>query len=102
MSLSGTFFGSNLKTAVHSWNFLGPAVHFKIGVGRLSSSGVLSAFCKTLVGNSIIISVKGYGDIIEDKNTFWKSIEISASVFPLVSGTALAMKTKPVVQNTLF
>ena len=77
-------------------------MHFKIGVGRLSSSGVLSAFCKTLVGNSIIISVKGYGDIIEDKNTFWKSIEISASVFPLVSGTALAMKTKPVVQNTLF
>ena len=35
------------------------------------------------------------------KNTFWNSIEISASVFPLVSGTALAMNMKPVVEREI-
>ena len=40
-------------------------------------------------------------DFDRREKTFWKSIEISASVFPLVSGTALAMKIKPAAQNKI-
>ena len=82
---------------------LGAGGDFKIGVGGFSfSSLLLSAFWKS-VENSMMTSVAKDGERfmiqIEEKNTFWKSIEISASVFPLVSGTALAMNTKPVAQN---